>query len=123
MEFNYPHSLQAERSVLGANLVSENAAIVTMSSLVEEDFYDEKHRLIFRAIKGVYDRNQSIDVTTVTEELLNTKHLDEVGGVSTLVEFFDGVVIPGNIEYYVNIIKEHVTGWFVCTSSITIPKF
>src|SRR5918997_5690216 len=66
-----PHSLEAEQSVLGAILLSERAmyALVVEEGLKPEDFYRERHRLIYAAMLRLYRESEPIDVLTVTERL------------------------------------------------------
>ena len=62
-----PQNLEAEESVLGALMVSEAAMnpVILDVRLNEEDFYRERHRIIFRAIKRLYERSEPIDALTV----------------------------------------------------------
>ena len=45
-----PNSLEAEQSILGSMLLSEECALIAVSSVNENDFYTETHRRIFRAM-------------------------------------------------------------------------
>ena len=53
-----PQNLEAEESVLGALMVSEVAInpVILDARLAEEDFSRGRHRLIFKAIKRLYER-------------------------------------------------------------------
>ena len=102
---DYPFSDQAEKSVLGTMMIDEEAVLVGCASLTENDFYVENNRLVFMAIKTLFDLKSPIDVTTVTDELINTNSLDAVGGVNFLVTLIDGVLKP-NMEYYVSILRD-----------------
>src|ERR671921_894961 len=66
-----PQNLEAEESVLGALMVSDAALnpVFVDVRLRAEDFYRERHRLIFNAIKRLDDRSEPIDALTVTEHL------------------------------------------------------
>jgi replicative DNA helicase len=105
MALSYPYSEQSEKAALGAMLMSEESVILAMSSLDVEDFYVPNNRLIFQAVKKVYDRQVAIDVTTVTDELVAMNELDNVGGVAQLVALTEGVLTT-NIQYYIDIIRE-----------------
>ena len=105
MALDVPHSEQAERSVLGAMIMDEEAVIVGVTTLYDSDFYNPNNRKIFQAIKNISDRNVEVDVTTVTNELEDMKCLDEVGGVPTLVEMTESV-ITSNIQHYIDILKD-----------------
>jgi replicative DNA helicase len=105
MALKYPSSDQSEKAALGAMLMSEEAVILGMSSLAVADFYTPNNRLIFQAIKKVYDRQVAVDITTVTDELVAMKELDNIGGVAYLVALTEGVLTT-NIQYYIDIIRE-----------------
>lgn len=105
MALQYPYSEQSEKAALGAMLMSEEAVILAMSSLDVSDFFTSNNRLIFQAIKKVYDRQVAIDITTVTDELVAMKELDNVGGVAGLVGLTEGVLTT-NIQYYIDILRE-----------------
>ena len=65
MAVNLPYSLEAEKEVLGAMLVSRDALINIVVRLSENDFYDNDHKLVFSTIKNVYERGINVDVVTV----------------------------------------------------------
>lgn len=102
---DYPFSDQAEKAVLGTMMSDEEAVLVGCASLSEEDFYVENNKLVYRAIRSLYDRKLPIDITTVTDELLNVNNLDAVGGVSFLASLVEGVLKP-NMEYYISILRD-----------------
>ena len=65
-----PQNLEAEASVLGAMMVSEGAIapVVLDVRLHDEDFYRERHRIVFRAITGLYEQGEPVDALTVSEQ-------------------------------------------------------
>ena len=75
-----PHSDEAEKSVLGAMLLSKDALFDAQEVVKREDFYNEAHREIFDGISALYRRNEPVDVLTVTEELSKRKILEMAGG-------------------------------------------
>ena len=64
-----PHSLDAERSALGAALLSKNALFDVVENVKARDFYDANHKEIFEAISAIARRNAPVDALTVSEEL------------------------------------------------------
>ena len=102
-----PHSAEAEESVLGAVLMSADAANVALEKLHIEDFYRPAHQNVFQAISDLFNGNQPIDAVTVSEALRRTGALDRVGGVGFLTGLIDAVPTTSNIEYYVSIVEEH----------------
>ena len=70
-----PHNAEAERSALGAAMLDKNILSDILEEVKEEDFYNENHREIFRAIWDLYRENSPVDVLTVCEELKRRKAL------------------------------------------------
>lgn len=101
-----PFNNEAEMSVLGVTFLSKESLEVINDEVTEEMFYNEKNRNIFRAIINLYKDNIPIDVTTVTGELDKKKALNEVGGLTYLMEVVDSVVTCGNLNYYIKMLKD-----------------
>ena len=101
-----PFNEQAEQAVLGSALLSKECLYDVLSALTEDDFYVGKHQLIYRAIKNLFDKESAVDVLTVTEELMNMKELENIGGVEYLQQCSDSMVALSSIEYYVNIVND-----------------
>lgn len=101
-----PHSLEAEKTVLGGILVNNAYLNVVLSQLTPEDFYRDAHRRILESMVSLMDRGQPIDLLTLSEELQRAGQLEELGGAAYLASLMDGVPRTLNIEYYAQIIKE-----------------
>ena len=101
-----PYNEQAEQAVLGSALLSRECLFTVFSSLNEDDFYLGKHQLIYRAIRNLFDKESAVDVLTVTEELMNMKELEAIGGVEYLQQISDAMVALSSIDYYVNIVND-----------------
>jgi replicative DNA helicase len=102
-----PHSAEAEESVLGAVLLSADAANIALEKLHPEDFYIPAHQSIFEAITSLFDGNQPIDAVTVSEALRRIDALDRSGGPAYLAQLLDTVPTASNIEHYAGIVEEH----------------
>ena len=101
-----PHNLEAERSVLGAILVENNALHKTQEMLRENDFYRDAHRRIFRAMGALSERATNIDLVTLKDELVKDGSLDVSGGAAYIASLIDGVPRTTNVEYYARIVRE-----------------
>jgi replicative DNA helicase len=101
-----PHNLDAEESVLGAVMLSPDAANIALEKLTAEDFYKPAHQLIFESVVALFDANQPIDAITVADHLRRTNQVERVGGVAYLTALLDGVPTTSNIEYYADIVDE-----------------
>lgn len=102
-----PHNREAEESVLGAIMLSAEAANLVMDKLEVDDFYVPAHQAIFEVIIGLYNANQPIDPLTVSDALHRKGELDRVGGAAYLSELMEAVPTASNIEYYSAIVEEH----------------
>ena len=75
-----PHSAVAEKSVLGAAMLSKNALFDVMETVRPGDFYDANNKEIFAAVLELARRNAEVDTVTVSEELKRRGTLEIVGG-------------------------------------------
>jgi replicative DNA helicase len=101
-----PHNLDAERSVLGAILVENEALHKAQEMLREGDFYREGHRRIFRAMGQLSERSTNIDLVTLKNEMTKDGTLDSTGGTAYIASLVDGVPRSANVEYYARIVRE-----------------
>jgi len=102
-----PHSIDAEESVLGAVLLSGDAANVALEKLHAEDFYKPAHQQIFEVVQQLFDGNDPIDAITVSEGLRRDGSLERMGGIEFLTNLIDSVPSTSNVEYYAGIVEEH----------------
>lgn len=104
-----PYNEQAEQACLGSALLSKDAMYSVLSSLNEDDFFEGRHQLIYRAIDNLRVRGVNVDTLTCAEELLNLKELDNIGGVEYLQLCCDSMVAFANLEHYINIVNDQST--------------
>src|SRR6476620_3283845 len=79
-ERTLPHNLEAERSVLGAILLHNDAFNLAAEVIDAQDFFRDAHRRIFDKMVRLAERGDAIDLVTLKEELGRSGDLDEVGG-------------------------------------------
>jgi replicative DNA helicase len=108
-ERTLPHNLEAERSVLGAILVHNDAFNLAAQFIDSGDFYRDAHRRIFDKMVALNERRDAIDFVTLKEELARGGELDDVGGPTYIASLADGVPRATNVEYYAKIVKEKAT--------------
>jgi len=101
-----PQNLEAESSVLGGILLENDAVNLVLELLRAEDFYRESHRKIFRAMIELSNRNEPVDVITLSECLTGRGELEAVGGSAYLASLNDFVPTAANISYYARIVRE-----------------
>src|SRR4026209_1082977 len=108
-ERTLPHNLEAERSVLGAILVHNDAFNTAAQVIDGHDFYRDAHRRIFDRMVALSERGEAIEFITLKEELSRGGELEEVGGPAYVASLVDGVPRATNVEYYARIVKEKAT--------------
>ena len=101
-----PHSIEAEQSVLGGLMLDNEAWMVVGDKLVEEDFYRQDHRLIFRAISKMALQQKPVDVLTLTEWLRENRLLEDAGGLAYLALMARDTPSAANISAYADIVRE-----------------
>ena len=106
VERTLPHNLEAERSVLGAILIQNEACNLAVEIIRPEDFYRDAHRRIFDKMITLSERGTAIDFVTLKEELAKSGELDAVGGPAYIASLVDGVPRATNVEYYATIVKD-----------------
>lgn len=101
-----PQDILAEQSVLGAIFIDESKLVFVREYIDFRDFFKYAHRLIFQAMVDLSDRGEAIDATTVRTILDSQGNLQNIGGLSYLVEIVNSVPTSANAEYYAKIVAE-----------------
>ena len=95
-----PQNIEAEQSVIGAMLIDKEAIAKTSEILRPEDFYRQDNRVIYEAILALYNKNEAVDLVTVTEQLKSSGKLDEIGGTATITALSNAVPTAANVIYH-----------------------
>lgn len=106
LERKLPHNPDAERSVLGAILLDNQAFHPAIEVLAAEDFFLDSHRRIFTRMIELSESSRPIDLITLHEELERAGELEAAGGPAYLGSLVDGVPRVTNVEHYARIVKE-----------------
>ncbi len=101
-----PHSLESEQSILGAMIIDKEAINTAIENIKAEDFYKEANKEIFETIIELYNRNEPVDLITLSEELKRRNTLENVGGLTYLSNLSNGISTTANIQYYCKIVEE-----------------
>lgn len=101
-----PHSLEAERAVLGALLLERDAWPGALELLEATEFYKEGHRKIFTAMAGVVAAGGQVDLVTLCEALKTAGELEEIGGPAALGGLVEEAAILPNLAQYAAIIRD-----------------
>lgn len=101
-----PHNLEAEQSFLGSILIDKDAIYKVGDTIIPADFYDRKHQLIYEAILTLFEKNEQIDILTLSNKLEEKKVLKDCGGRAYLAELTEMVPTAVHILDYAKIIKD-----------------
>lgn len=103
-----PHSEEAEQAILGSMMMDRDAVNTAMELLIDEDFYNERHRIIYRAMQDLYRENSAIDLITLKNKLEQSGALEGIGGLAYLGQIAASVPSSVNAKNYAQIVKERV---------------
>ncbi|MDY4920398.1 MAG: replicative DNA helicase [Phascolarctobacterium sp.] len=101
-----PQNIEAEQSVLGAMLIDKEAIAKATEILTADDFYREAHRVIFNVMLELYNKNEAVDMITVTDILRRDNKLDDVGGIAYITSLANVVLTAANIKFHADIVAE-----------------
>jgi replicative DNA helicase len=101
-----PHSEESERAVLAACLLDSRLLPVVSGRLTEEDFYDERHRVIYNAMVDVQDDGDVVDLRTLQAKLEQKDQLAATGGIAYLATLDLDLPDLGRVDTYVELVKE-----------------
>ncbi len=100
-----PQNIEAEKSLLGSLMINRNAIVKIADFLQPRDFYKHDHQLIYKAALELFDKNESIDILSLSARLKSKKQLEEVGGKSYLAELINSVPNALHILDYAKIVQ------------------
>jgi len=103
-----PHNLEAERALLGSILLDNGSLNLALEVIAKDDFFSEAHRVTFEKMLELSEKNRTIDLVTLSEELSKDGVLEKAGGAAYLAALTDGVPIGISVAVseYSRIVKE-----------------
>lgn len=101
-----PQSIDAEEAILGAVLTSSTAYAKIADMIISQDFYKPANREVYEAIKYLSERNEPVDIVTVSEKLKDWGKLKEAGGRDYITDLALNSVSTVNVQYYAKIVKD-----------------
>lgn len=118
-----PQAVDLEEAVLGAMMVDKNGLHEAMELLSCDVFYKDQNRSIFEAISALYNKNQPIDLLTISNELKRAGKLDLAGGDYYLIQLTQKISSSAHIDYHSRILlQKYVQRRCIATSSELIEN-
>ena len=101
-----PQDIEAEKSLLGALLLSDDAFSNVLEQVTAKDFYDPRHSDIFRGMTSLFNNHHPIDLSTLTSELKSQGTLKNIGGASYLADLTNFVPTASHIDAYTDLVAQ-----------------
>jgi hypothetical protein len=105
MERPVPFNLDAERAVLGSCLMEREAILVVRNLVSTDEFFLERHAVIYEAILACLEQRQPPDMVTVAAQLRQAGQLEFVGGGSFLGELLSDIPTAIHADHYARIVR------------------
>lgn len=99
-------NIEAEQAVLGSCLVDETALEATAETLLPKDFYETKHKNLYKTILKLLSNNITVDIVTVSSEYSNGNLESQIGGIGYMTKIINSVPTVKNIEHYISLVKK-----------------
>jgi len=100
-----PQSIEAEQSVLGSILLNKKAIIRVADIIRPEDFYRDTHRIIYETMLEFFEKNEPIDIMTISSRLEEKGQLEKIGGSSYLTNLVNSVPTATNVAHYAKLVQ------------------
>ena len=101
-----PQDIDTEKALIGAIMLKSDNIDEILDAVTPESFYVEKHRIIFAAILDLYNKNDPVDLLSLSTRLKEKKQLDKIGGAGYLSEVAEIVPSAANIKYYADTVEK-----------------
>ncbi|OED34313.1 replicative DNA helicase [PVC group bacterium (ex Bugula neritina AB1)] len=115
-----PHNLEAEKAVLGAILIETESLFSVGDFLSPSDFYKHSHRVIYQSILDLFEKNEPIDIVTLSDFLLQKKELENAGTLEYLTTIVGSVPTAANILHHAKIVHEKAVLRRIITSCTSV---
>ncbi|MBQ1192757.1 MAG: replicative DNA helicase [Lachnospiraceae bacterium] len=101
-----PHSVEAEKSVIGSMIMDEEAVIIASERLIPDDFYGRQYGTLFAAMVELNKEGNPVDLITLQNKLKEMDTPPELSSVDFLRDIMSQVFTSANVKHYIDIIKE-----------------
>ena len=99
-----PYNRDAEMALLGCFLIDNDIVAELVEKLSEDDFYQESHKYIIRAMQKVFNDRKPVDLVTVSDQLDGEGSLEKAGGIVYLTELAQITPSAANYKSYYDIV-------------------
>jgi replicative DNA helicase len=104
-----PQNKEAEQSLLGSFLLDKDALLKVADAVSPNDFYDEKHKIVYETILDLYRKHEPVDLLSLGNALEERNRLERIGGRTYLVHLSNTVPTASHVAHYANIVTKKAT--------------
>ncbi len=104
-----PQNLEAEQSLLGALLLDKDAIIRVGDIVAKDDFYADKHRVVFEAMLDLFRKHEPIDLLSLSNRLQEKGEIERIGGRAYLIQLSNTVPTASHVVHYAQIVQKKAT--------------
>ena len=101
-----PHSIEAERAVIGSMMMDADAISVAAEVLTSDDFYQHQYGILFETMAQMYQAGKPVDLVTLQDELKSKDVPEELYSLEFITNLLNSEATSANIKYYANIVAE-----------------
>ena len=101
-----PNSIEAEQSVIGCMIIDKSSILKALEALIDDDFYKDAHKVIFKTIGEMFEKDISVDMVTLSEYLVSKNRIDDCGGISYITQLANSIATTANLKSYIKIVKD-----------------
>lgn len=101
-----PHSIEAEKSVIGSMIMDIDAVVSASEIITSEDFYGKQYGILFGAMLELYNEGKPVDLITLHNKLKEKDVPIELSSLEFIRELLEAVPTSANIKHYAYIVSE-----------------
>lgn len=108
MNLDLIRNIEIEQNIIGCMITDIKSILATINkNVVTGDFYEDKHKIIFKAILEIFEEKQQVDVIVLNDYLKNKSLITAAGGVTYITEISGSVASTTNISSYIDALKNY----------------
>lgn len=101
-----PHSIEAEKSVIGSMIMDQEAVVIASEIITEEDFYAKQYGILFQSMVELYGEGKPVDLITLQNKLKEKDVPEELSSIDFIREVLESVPTSANIKHYAGIVSD-----------------
>lgn len=101
-----PQNIDSEKALLGSIMLKPEAMHEIIDMVKPDSYYSEKHRIVYNSMLELFEKNEPIDILSLSSKLKEKKQFKQIGGGAYLTELVNFVPSAANIKHYAGIVQK-----------------